>query len=384
MLFETIILKLPVHTPFAIASGTMTTADSVMLRVSTGDNQLSGFGEAAPFHAVSGEELTGLEQQISWAGMEINRALQAANHSSHQQDFKSASIFRTLSRLQKDPEFSRPALCAIECAIIDLLARSHNMALARFFGGNPQTRIETDITVPVMNPESVPGFLERFSKHAFKTFKIKVSGNMDQDIECCRAVAEWNTTRATEHQIILDGNQGYNVDSARKLIVELDRININVQCFEQPLPKDDLLGLARLQSAIDVPILLDESVATILDLQRVATAKAGRMINIKITKSGVIESLRLITAAKSLGFGLMIGGMLETEIAMGFSLHIAAGTGGFNWIDLDTPFFLTAPLTSASPWLNDSSHLMVPTGPGLAIRLDFCDKPTANVVGINS
>ena len=37
----------------------------------------------------------------------------------------------------------------------------------------------------------------------------------------------------------------------------------------------------------------------------------------------------------------MIGAMVETRLAMGFSAHYAAGLGGFDWIDLDTPLLLS-------------------------------------------
>ena len=137
----------------------------------------------------------------------------------------------------------------------------------------------------------------------------------------------------------------------------LAKLNIVPVCFEQPLPRSDIKGLAKLSRMTSVPVLLDESVTTVDEVVRAYHAGAGSMINIKITKSGVVESLRMITAAKSLGMGLMIGGMLETEIAMGFSLQMAAGLGGFNLIDLDTPFFIEQRLTVNSPWHNPTALL---------------------------
>ncbi|HEY5734358.1 MAG TPA: dipeptide epimerase, partial [Gammaproteobacteria bacterium] len=51
-------------------------------------------------------------------------------------------------------------------------------------------------------------------------------------------------------------------------------------------------------------------------------------------------ALDIVAIARTNNVGLMIGGMVETRIAMGFSAHFAAGLGGFEWIDLDTPLLL--------------------------------------------
>jgi L-alanine-DL-glutamate epimerase-like enolase superfamily enzyme len=46
----------------------------------------------------------------------------------------------------------------------------------------------------------------------------------------------------------------------------------------------------------------------------------------------------------------MIGGMLESSLAMTTSAHLAAGLGCFKYIDLDTPFFLKEGVKN--PYLN--------------------------------
>jgi L-alanine-DL-glutamate epimerase-like enolase superfamily enzyme len=48
----------------------------------------------------------------------------------------------------------------------------------------------------------------------------------------------------------------------------------------------------------------------------------------------------MCAAARASGLGLMIGGMVETPLAMTVSACLAAGQGGFAFVDLDTPFFM--------------------------------------------
>ncbi len=341
---------LPVHTPFAIASGTMQAADCAVVELDDGCGNV-GLGEAAPFSAVTGENLKKTAEAMS-ALCEMIRPL------SPEQSIK------TLIRESYDRDLPVTAFCAIESAVFDLIARRKSIPLWRLFGSPTLDRgsdipasLATDITVTVMPPDQVPGFMDKFSAHGFRTFKVKVSGRVEADTECVRAVVAWGTKHQRPTEIILDGNQGFDLERALQLLNNLAKLNIVPVCFEQPLPRTDLAGLAKLSRMTAVPVLLDESVTTFEEVLCAHRARAGSMINIKITKSGVIESLRMITSAKSLGMGLMIGGMLETEIAMGFSLQMAAGLGGFKLIDLDTPFFIEQRLTVNSPWHNPTASL---------------------------
>ena len=57
-------------------------------------------------------------------------------------------------------------------------------------------------------------------------------------------------------------------------------------------------------------------------------------------KTGLFHSREIALLARTAGIDLMIGGMMETSLAMTTSAHLAAGLGGFKFIDLDTPFFI--------------------------------------------
>ena len=84
------------------------------------------------------------------------------------------------------------------------------------------------------------------------------------------------------------------------------------------------------------------------------------MINLKVMKSGVHYTQAIASLANSAGLDLMIGGMLESDIAMSFSMHFAAGFGGIEAIDLDTPFFFMQQLTKDSPWAKRSAFMHTP------------------------
>src|SRR6185436_74195 len=75
---------------------------------------------------------------------------------------------------------------------------------------------------------------------------------------------------------------------------------------------------------------------------RIAQEHAAQIVNIKLMKCGVAEALDIAAVARAAGLGLMIGGMVESVLAMTVSACFAAGLGGFSFVDLDTPLFMAA------------------------------------------
>ena len=110
--------------------------------------------------------------------------------------------------------------------------------------------------------------------------------------------------------------------------------------LEQPVAREDWDGLGRVRREGGVPVAADESCRGVEDARRIVAEHLATVLNIKLAKCGVAEALEIASLARETGLGLMIGGMVETRIAMGFGACFAAGLGGFDWIDLDTPLLL--------------------------------------------
>ena len=112
-----------------------------------------------------------------------------------------------------------------------------------------------------------------------------------------------------------------------------------VVLFEQPCARGDFAGSRRVREA-GLRVAADEDARSLEDLTTLHAERAADVINFKLTKSGVTRVLSMIAEARRLGFGLMLGGMVETRLAMTFSACIAGGLGGFEELDLDTPLFM--------------------------------------------
>ena len=165
---------------------------------------------------------------------------------------------------------------------------------------------------------------------------MKVGKDVDQDIRRLEAIHRTFPNIG----FIVDPNQGFSPVQATEFATGVKHCGGTLLLFEQPVPRNDLEGLAALRSSLNVPIAADESVRTLEDAKAVVQHQAADFINIKITKSGLVEAREIAAFARASGLRLMIGGMVETRVAMGCSFGLVLGLGGFDILDLDTPLLM--------------------------------------------
>lgn len=300
---------------FKIAIGTKYSIENVLVTVVL-DNGVEGYGEAAPLEPINGEnQATAIATLMSCKDFIIG---------------KDISDYQSISKKLKSvfwPQIT--ARCAIEMALLDAFSKSINIPLYKLFGG-AVNKIETDYTIDIVSPDKAKANAAKLAKIGYKVLKTKVGINLIDDINRILAIIDG----APGCGITLDANQGFSPSEAVYFLEELRKNNIRPILFEQPVIKTDLLGMKYVKDHTSVPIAADESVFTSADAINIVRTGCADVINIKIMKSGIIEALDIATIARSANIKLMIGCMLETKLALGCSVHIAAGLG-FDHIDLD-------------------------------------------------
>jgi L-Ala-D/L-Glu epimerase len=323
---------------FGIATGRLERAENVVVEVELADGTV-GVGEAAPFPAVNGESRAA-----------VLSALAAAEPALRGLD---ASRWRPACHAAREALAPTPsALCAVETALLDAFTRHLGVSLWKFFGG-AEDHLWTDITLVTGDVDRTRAAAERAARAGFRTLKIKIGGvDVAHDTERLRAVA----AAAPECRWVLDGNTALGPDDAVELLQRLGPDRSRIALFEQPTPTGDLEALRQVRARTRVPVAADESARSTADVQAICSASAADVINLKITKSGVLEALDMAVLARRQGLGLMIGGMVETTLAMTTSACLAAGLGGFAFVDLDTPLFMKHAPTEGGfeqrgPWL---------------------------------
>ncbi|THI84914.1 MAG: hypothetical protein CAF41_011720 [Nitrospira sp. CG24A] len=125
--------------------------------------------------------------------------------------------------------------------------------------------------------------------------------------------------------------------------------------------------MAAIRRETGIPVAADESVRSLADAHEVVARGAADYINIKIMKTGVAEAVEIASYTKAAGLKLMVGGMIETRVAMGCSFSLVLGLGGFDVLDLDTPLLLVNDPVSGG-YRYDGPHLQPWSEPGLDMQ----------------
>jgi len=232
-------------------------------------------------------------------------------------------------------EHQETARAGVEMALLNALATSLGIPLYTFFGG-AASEVETDLTIPIESAQHMGELARDYAARKIATLKLKVGTGVQKDRERVLAVAE----AAPNSALILDGNQGFTPTAAVELIASLAAEHVHPILFEQPTHRHDLEGLRFVTEHVSVPVAADESVHTAADALRVARMGAANVVNIKLMKSGIVEALDIAAVCRAAHIELMIGAMVEPRLAISAAAHLAAGLGGFRFIDLDTPMLL--------------------------------------------
>jgi L-alanine-DL-glutamate epimerase-like enolase superfamily enzyme len=233
-------------------------------------------------------------------------------------------------------------------------------------GGDPgPIELVTDITIPIGDPPHMADLAKAWRDQGFSLFKVKVGKDLDHDIEALEGIARAVPGAALR----IDANAGFTSAEAIAFARELERRKIPIECFEQPCPTDDIEAMAEVTRAIAIPVVADESVKTLADLDRVIAAKAARGVNLKLAKSGgPLAALAIGRAALAAGMDLMVGGMVETRLGMTAAAHVAAALGGARFIDLDTAWLLAEDPYEGG-YRAQGPHYTLDPEPGLGVRV---------------
>ena len=342
-------LRVELSDSFTVTKDAISEMDNLMVTVKL-KNGISGYGEVAPSESMTGETLHASRQTLLQLGESI-RGL-------------SADRYRAISHWMKEKEPGQPAArCGLETAIMDAFCRSLKIPMWAFFGGNVKNGFVSDISLPLFPSDQAVELAGQRIAQGFNTLKINVGLDLEEEIDIIRAIHE----KYSDLRFIFDANQSFTEEEAILFISEVISLGCEVLLYEQPLQKEDLDGMARIRKEVSVPLVADESVITLQDLQKVINKQAADVVNLKIMKSGLIETLDIAVAALAMDMKLMMGGMLETRLAVGCSLSVAAGLGSVSYFDLGTPLLLKNELFSGG-YDYSGSELRISEGHGLGIE----------------
>ncbi len=315
-------IDLPLREPFETAQRRATSSPTVLVELHAGD--VVGYGEATPVKYVTGEDVTTVVNDIAAAA----DALEGANLSEYRLSSK---------KLAEVLPYGKSARAGIEMAILDAFCKTLGIPLYTHLGGAP-LRIETDVTIPICDPEHARERAAELSAKGFKMFKVKVGKDEEEDTARVLAVREG----APRCSFNIDCNQGFAPSQAVNFTRKLTEKGIRISLIEQPVEAFDLEGMRYVTENAGVPVFADEAAQTPADVLEIARYKAATGVNVKIMKAGMVGALEIKSICRAAGLSLMFGCMLESKIGQSAAVHIGCGTGAFSVFDLDSDLLLAS------------------------------------------
>lgn len=345
-------IDVPLTDPFVVASGARLMAENVFIRVTLRDGT-QGYGEAAPFPEVGGEDRTTCLNALATLARSVIG--------------QSVEDYRRLARQMAEQAPDQPAArCALETALLDAYCRAQHIPMWQLWGGADVRPRETDITIPITTLEDTLRLARGWYEQGFRLFKMKVGQEVGLDIRRLEAVH----LALPGVSFIGDGNQGFSLEDCLTFAAGVQRFGGRIQLLEQPVVREDLNSLAAIRRKTGIPVAADESVRSLEDARRVVEQGAADYINIKIMKTGVMEAADIAAFTRRSGLKLMIGGMVETRIAMGCSFSLVLGMQGFDVLDLDTPLLLASdPVEGGYQYEGPYLHPWSTAGLGMSVEV---------------
>lgn len=329
------VLELETAHPFGIARGTQRAYRAVWVRLVDKDGA-EGWGEANP---------------SSYYGETADTVVAALGRLAPLlQDADPFDLETIELKMWNSIKGNAAARAAVSAALHDLVGKRLGVPVWKLWGLDPAKAPASSFTIGIDEPDVIKQKVKEAAQYPI--LKVKV-GTAD-DARILRAVRE-----ATDKKIRVDANCGW---TATQAIASLPMLKeFGVELIEQPLPPDDIEGLARVRKASDIPIIADESCRTAADIPRLVGAVDG--INIKLAKCGSLrEALRMIAVARAHHMMVMVGCMIETSIGITAAAHF---TPLLDVVDLDGAALLKKdPFTGASI---AGGRVTLPTAPGLGV-----------------
>ena len=250
------------------------------------------------------------------------------------------------------PHHHRSAQGALESALLDLAGRRADLPAHRLLG-LPGTGGTSSVTVGLGPRDAIRQQAAEHVREGRHVLKVKLGGDDDEGI--LEAIREG----APEARLRVDANAAWTVRRARAALPMLEAFD--VELVEQPVAADDLAGLAEVTRASRIPVVADESFVSLRDLRTLHVD----VVNVKLAKvGGPRRAMTALEATRGLGFGTMLGCMIESSLATAAAVHVAALADA---VDLDGPLLLRD-----DPWrgLSWEAGGVVRPGPdaGLGVR----------------
>ena len=312
-IFET---RVPFRFTFRHALASRQEGHGVLVRVSDEDGNV-GYGECVPRSYVTGETPESVMRTLHgelappWVGASVNSFDEL--------------VGRLEERLESLPREEHAAHCALELALLDAGGRAFGCSAGAVLGPIRTEQVEYSGVVSADGVETSIKMLEAIRAFGFRRVKIKVGADEADDDAVIRSAKE---LLGDGCRLRIDANCAWDSETALRRLEHFEPFDL--ESVEQPVPRNDMDGLARLTALSPIPVIVDESLASMDDARALIERRACHHFNVRVSKcGGLINSGRIRDAAHGAGMGCQLGAQVgETVILSAAGNLFASRTEG--------------------------------------------------------
>jgi L-alanine-DL-glutamate epimerase-like enolase superfamily enzyme len=355
---ETIPVRVPIREDLAIRGkgGYHSVSPFLLVRMRT-DEGITGLGEVSCTPRWSGED------QVTAAHF-IDTILAPLLMGQDPRDVErlSAETARAL--------FGHPfTKAALEMAMWDILGKAAGLPLYRLLGGKVREFVPTKWSISGVEPARAAEIASWAVEQGFRTMKVKVGIDPEQDVARVRAVRD---AIGGGVRLGIDANGAWDVRTAIRMVNRMRESGIYF--VEQPVPPGDVSWLVEVRRHAGIPVLADESVYTAQDALSILRAGGADALSIYLGKSAGIGPARKTAAiAEAAMAGCTVGSNLEMGVGSAAMIHLALSTPGITAdefpCDIIGPLFYKDDLL-AEPLPITGGQARPHERPGLGVELD--------------
>ncbi len=336
-------VNLPFRFAFKHNLASRSSSSNVMVRLTLEDSQtgatISGMGESVPRDYVTGETVQTASAEIKnhFAPALIDQTL------STEKTIDAAAALLNELASSKNVHGRRvgAAFCAIELALLDAAAKMEKRTLVSWLSARNGRRAESTIeyggVIPFGKRNVLSLLLVFYKLYGFKTVKLKVGDDSELDIYTVRKARELLGPSAV---IRVDANCAWDFDRTIEFSNQVK--SFAVASIEQPIPFDRLDELAELTKAVPSQIVVDESLCTVEEAEKLVKMKACGGFNIRVSKvGGLLAAQKIVDIAQKNGISVHLGAQVgESGILTAAARCLASANSRFENYEGAANFFL--------------------------------------------
>jgi L-alanine-DL-glutamate epimerase-like enolase superfamily enzyme len=255
-------------------------------------------------------------------------------------------------------------LVAVEMALLDLAAKTDRVSLSTYLGARKHESIPVLKMLGMGSTEFMAGRAAQFVQQGYRFLKIKLGAGPAIDLERFSAVRE---AVGSGVNFTADFNGAYDAPTAIRVIEQLTPEGLTM--VEQPVPADDIPGMALVTQSVQPLVLADQSVNNPADVARIAHSRAAKAVSIKLLKlGGIRKSQAVVKACESMGLACHVGGTGTTRLVEAAQAHFISATPGII-VPSEIAEFEELDGDLVEGFEVVGGVLRVPDGPGLGVGL---------------